>query len=94
MENQGNKMAQIRPPWAQREGRVSGRSVEMKCLELNGTLGMTETKKREQSVMVPGLLIWASRTFILSSDYSSGLQYLGVSPIILQGVQNSEMVPE
>lgn len=66
----------------------------MEGLELDGTLGMTEAKKREQSVIVPGLLIWASRTFILSSDSSSGLQYPGVSPIILQCVQNSEMVPE
>lgn len=67
---------------------------ETEGLELDGTLGMMEVNEREQSVMIPRLLIWANRIFILSSDYSSGLQHPGVSPVILQCVQNSEMVPE
>lgn len=55
----------------------------MEWLELDGTLEMMEAK-RKSNLMIPRSLSLGqrSRTFILSSDYSSGLQYPGVLPVI------------
>lgn len=63
MQNQGKKMAQSGPQWAERKEGIHIREGFRRWsgLELDGTLEMMEAKEREQSMMIPGFLIWATK---------------------------------